>query len=143
MNADHIIELLKEIQHGNRPADSVLMFSDQIINLLEMITTQQVTVPPSGDQRVFIASDLIGDRKALLQRYSDAENLLKIYGHKPLNPLQLIPDGLAYYPAMKICLLALINNCIGIALFPDWSRSKDAQTFFLLASHLGYNVIKL
>ncbi|MPL77645.1 hypothetical protein SDC9_23502 [bioreactor metagenome] len=144
MNADHLMLRLRQIRKGSLPAESILEVVDPLLELLDLVTTDNVSIPAAGENSVFIAGDLFSaDRKLLMQRNSDAEILLKAYGHKPLNPLSLIPEGSGWQPAMRISLTALIKNCTSIALFPEWGRSRDAQTQFLVASHLGYNVIML
>lgn len=143
MNADNLIVKLKQIQLGILPAESIIEDADPLIELLELLTIERISVPPAGENSVFIAGDISGHMDVLLRRNLDAENLLKRHGHKVLNPLTIIPEKTSWQPAMRICLQALIKNCSSIALYPDWNKSRDAQVQFLLASQLGYNVIRL
>jgi hypothetical protein len=122
MNADHLMLRLRQIRKGSLPAESILELVDPLLELLDLVTTDNVSIPAAGENSVFIAGDLFSaDRKLQMQRNADAENLLKAYGHKPLNPLSLIPEGSGWHPAMRISLTALIKNCTSIALFPEWA----------------------
>ena len=143
MNADDLILKVKHIQLGIQPAESIIEVADPLIELLELITTDRISVPPAGENSVFIAGDIYGNRAALQQRNLDAENLLKRHGYKVLNPLTIIPENTGWQTSMRLCLQALIKNCTSIALYPDWNKSRDAQVQFLIASQLGYNVVRI
>lgn len=144
METEKLIGFIKEIQHGRIPPETIVELADNLINKLELLSIDKVSVPAAGTGCVYIAGDIASlDREWLMRRYTDAENLLKLHKHKPINPLTLIPEGTGWQASMRICLNALINNCSYIALFADWNRSKDAQSQYLIASSLGYNVIRL
>ena len=118
METEKLIQFLHEIRKGSIPPEAILDLTETLVSKLELLTVDKVSVPVSGSNRVYIAGDIFStDMPRLARRYADAENILKMNGYKPLNPLQLIPEGTGWQAAFRVCLNALVNNCSYIAVF--------------------------
>jgi hypothetical protein len=84
---------------------------------------------------LYIAGKVTGD-PVYRQKFLDAEGRLSAVGYNPVNPTAFIPARATWKLAMRQALSEMLK-CGGIALLPDWRRSKGARLERRIAKKLG------
>jgi nucleoside 2-deoxyribosyltransferase len=88
-------------------------------------------------KKIYIAGKVTGlDREKCLEKFAISKRGVEELGYEAVNPMELVPEGTEWNPAMKICIKALMD-CDGIILHPDWSDSEGAIFEQGLAWKLG------
>lgn len=81
-------------------------------------------------------------RMDVIIKFKESEQQLLASGYSPVNPLNLVPAGMEWGQAMRLCIKSLLE-VDGVALQSDWSMSAGAKLEFMIASHLNLKIIKL
>jgi len=84
---------------------------------------------------IYIAGKVTGDSNYKVKFYK-AESDLFDAGYEPVNPVVLISEREAWSNAMKKAIRIMLL-CDGVALLPDWKKSKGAKIEFKIAKMIG------
>lgn len=76
------------------------------------------------------------DTEEVRNKFAAAEERLKNMGMVPVNPINFVPENLAWEPAMKMCIKALVE-CDAVFLLSDWQQSKGGVLEVSIARNLG------
>lgn len=140
MQTESLIRGLHDLKNGYLPAEAIYDMSEIIIEHLERLTTNQISVSQFGKSKVFIATNLLVPD---YQKNNIIYTELKLRGLNPINPIPLIPSGFTKNQAKKLLLTLLINNCDSIAIEEKDLGLDEIHSQYLIASMLGYQIIKL
>jgi hypothetical protein len=88
--------------------------------------------------KLYICGRITGDSN-YHSKFLDAENDLYDAGFYPVNPAACIPANTDWNQAMKKAINIMLQ-CDGVALLPDWKKSKGAKIEAVLARELGIPV---
>ena len=92
--------------------------------------------------KIYIIGAVTGyDPDEVRDKFATSERRLKEMGLTPVNPVNIVPEGLNWVAAMKICIAALIE-CDAVFLLPDWERSKGAMLEVMIARNLEIKELK-
>jgi hypothetical protein len=90
-------------------------------------------------QKIYISGKITGDPYYAI-KFRSAEHPLEKAGYAPVNPCLVVPaDCESWTEAMKLALRAMLV-CDGVALLPDWKKSKGAKIEERLAREIGIPV---
>lgn len=93
-------------------------------------------------QKVYIIGAVTGlDPEEVRNKFAEAERRLKEMGMSPVNPINFVPEDLAWGAAMRICVKALVD-CDAVFLLPDWVSSKGGMLEVTIARNLGLTEYK-
>ena len=67
--------------------------------------------------------------------FAKREKELEDGGHQVVNPINVVPEGTPWIPAMKVCIKELID-CEGYSILPNALSSRGALLERLIAMHL-------
>jgi len=84
---------------------------------------------------IYISGKVTGDLNYMVKFYK-AELSLDTAGYEPVNPTALISSKEEWRSAMKKAI-RLMLLCDGVALLPDWRKSKGAKIEFKIAKMIG------
>jgi Domain of unknown function (DUF4406) len=90
---------------------------------------------------IYISGPITGIPRGNREAFADAAQRLKAAGYHPINPhdiggiveLNMQPADPAWSDYMRPCIAAVMG-CDGIALLPDWHKSRGAQKEIMAAS---------
>ena len=88
--------------------------------------------------KIYISGKITGDND-YRAKFLRAGNKLFDAGYYPVNPALLALKGTPWEKAMRDVLKAMLD-CDGVALIPDWKRSKGAKIEERLAREVGIPV---
>ena len=88
--------------------------------------------------KIYISGKITGDLN-YRQKFLNAENKLFDALFEPYNPAALVSANAKWNDAMRIAI-KLMLNCDGVALLPDWKKSKGAKIEERLARDIGMHV---
>jgi hypothetical protein len=88
--------------------------------------------------KLYLCGKITGDDNYRV-KFLDAENELYEAGFYPVNPAACIPVGTEWRQAMRTAI-SLMLRCDGVALLPDWKKSRGAKIEERLARELGLEV---
>lgn len=74
--------------------------------------------------KLYISGKITGDEN-YQEKFADAEKRLVDAGYEVVNPAKLCAADTKWYPAMRICVKAMMD-CQGIAYLDDWMESQGA-----------------
>lgn len=84
---------------------------------------------------IYIAGPISGRLETFKATFGDAADELASIGCQVLNPATL-PDGMSEAAYMDICL-AMVRQCDGVLMLPDWEDSTGASCERALAIKCG------
>lgn len=89
--------------------------------------------------KIYIAGPMSGYPDFNYPAFNDAETLLELRGHEPLNPARNgdSAPATADWAWFMRASIGMLIQADGIALLPDWHRSRGAVIEQKLAVHLG------
>ncbi len=95
-------------------------------------------------KKVYICGPVSGlPYDEVLQKFNQAEAMLKGMGFVPVNPVAVVPDSLEPWPsAMRKCIKAMMDADM-LMLLDGWTMSRGAQMEVHLAQSLGMRVIEV
>lgn len=88
-------------------------------------------------KKIYIAGKVTGeDRAECTAKFQKAQEAIEALGFEAINPLQVVGDWqTTWNKAMRMCI-AKVTECDGIAMLPDWSKSKGAILEYEIAQAL-------
>ena len=89
-------------------------------------------------KRIYISGKITGEADYHI-KFLCAENKLFNEGYCPVNPASFVARGTCWEKAMRTVLRAMLE-CDGVALLPDWRKSKGARIEKRLALEIGMPV---
>lgn len=92
-------------------------------------------------RRVYISGPMTGYPEHNYPAFNDAERLLEIWGHIPLNPARH-PDQACWADYLRLDLVD-VASADGIATLPGWQESRGAQLEIHVAHALGILVLPI
>jgi hypothetical protein len=75
--------------------------------------------------KLYISGRITGDADYKL-KFNKADYQLFSAGYKAINPCNYVPNGMSWINAMKTVLSYMLKTD-GVALLPDWYRSRGAR----------------
>ena len=95
--------------------------------------------------KVYISGKITGEKRAFYHyKFSTAEDLLKVRGHKVINPVSMNEkinmQGFSYEDNMHLCF-AYIDICDVVYKLEGWEESKGARAEHEYAINSGKKVI--
>lgn len=78
----------------------------------------------------------------VLRKFQSAEDKLRHWGFKPINPTRLCRSHWDWYRCMIVCLWNLLW-CSHIALLDNWHDSRGARIEYKVAKLLNKKIVKL
>ena len=92
-------------------------------------------------RRIYIAGKVTGLPAAEVRsKFKQAEDHLRSRGWAVTNPVAIIPQGMEWKDAMRICLYHLVG-CDAIYLLSDWGSSEGAILEKKLAEFLKFEIL--
>ncbi|MDR1587285.1 MAG: DUF4406 domain-containing protein [Treponema sp.] len=88
--------------------------------------------------KLYLCGKITGDDN-YRAKFLDAENTLYEAGFYPVNPAACVPSNTDWNHAMRTAI-GLMLRCDGVALLPDWKKSRGAKIEVRLARELGLDV---
>lgn len=90
---------------------------------------------------VYISGPVTGN-KDYKEQFGSMSYLLKKYGHKPVNPVQVMDPvrGVLDYKTILNADLELLEGCDGILLMPGFEESNGAKKEFEKAKRLELKI---
>jgi nucleoside 2-deoxyribosyltransferase len=89
-------------------------------------------------RKLYLCGRVTGDDNYRV-KFLKAENKLYDAGFYPVNPAACIPACTEWHQAMREAI-GLMLQCDGLALLPDWKKSKGAKIEVGLAQAIGIPV---
>lgn len=91
--------------------------------------------------KIYISGPVTG-HKNYKEQFGSMSYLLKKYGHKPVNPVQVMDSvrGVLDYKTILNADLELLEGCDGILLLPGFEESKGAKKEFEKAKKLELKI---
>jgi len=89
-------------------------------------------------KKIYICGKVTGDPNNK-EKFLKEENRLFSSGYEPVNPTVLISSKEEWQKPMKTAIRVMLL-CDGVALLPDWKKSKGAKIEAKLARELGLDV---
>ncbi|QAZ41239.1 hypothetical protein C1M51_18440 [Methylibium sp. Pch-M] len=90
-------------------------------------------------RRLYIAGPMTGYPGLNFPAFSQAAFGLRAAGFEVVNPAELNPPGLTWEQCMRTDLAQLVT-CQGVAVLPDWDRSRGATLEVHVAQQLAMPV---
>jgi hypothetical protein len=93
----------------------------------------------ASKQKLYICGRVSGDAN-YQKKFREAEAELRAAGYTGIvNPARLCPPETDWTGAMRVVLKKLLD-CDGIAVLPDWNKSRGAKLEIRMASELGIEI---
>jgi hypothetical protein len=87
---------------------------------------------------IYISGKITGDNN-YREKFMEAENKQYDAGYFPLNPASNVRPNMEWHKAMRKALQLMLEGD-GVALLPDWKKSRGAKIEARLARKLGIPV---
>lgn len=93
--------------------------------------------------KIYISGPVTG-HKNYKEQFGSMSYLLKKYGHKPVNPVQVMDSvrGVLDYKTILNADLDLLEGCDAILLLPGWQDSHGACKEYDKAVRLGIKIYR-
>lgn len=86
--------------------------------------------------KVYIIGKVTGlDYEHCCDLFAERQKELIEAGHKVVNPVQVVPEGTQWIPAMRICIKELVE-CDGFSVLPNALSSKGGLLETIIAREL-------
>jgi hypothetical protein len=95
----------------------------------------------TGERLIYISGKISGD-PLYKQKFNDAEEELINAGYIVCNPARYAPCDVEWSKAMRM-VVAIMLQCGGVALLPDWEESRGAKIEERLARDTGIETLPI
>ena len=144
MKSETLYQGLQDILAGRIAPEAIIDMAPYIRAYMPSFQIAPGSIPILGDNYVYIAGKVTGmNYDKAFERFSHAEQLLRNFGHKTINPMRIINQNCAWEPAMCIGIVSMVKHCNKIYLLDNWFHSKGARIEKQLAELLGYENIEI
>jgi hypothetical protein len=90
--------------------------------------------------RIYLSGPMTGVRDQNRPLFHAEAKRLRELGYDVVSPAEICPDPKASWEACVRADIAQLVYCHGIAMLPDWERSRGARLEYHIATQLGMPV---